>query len=339
MRSSSPTISFIVLTFNDSKSLTRNLRSISRQDYPKEKIEILVVDNGSKDETVKVAKEYGAKVIINKSDSLYRSLSIGYHAAKGEFVYQLDQDEELCHSTFLRKMLKPFHDDKSISAAFTRNYPNNKMSWITKFLSYHPAQLDPLYEYFTPSLEETITEKKNGYFICNFTFNKMPGCGHIIYRTSSLKKSPTWNEKYFSDQETLSGIIAAGFTKFAYVPDAGYYHYHADSLSHLLSKRIRNLKGHYLKVESPYKWKWFDTSSLSGIFKILVWIIYANLFIPATIRGIYRAIKFRDPVLLTEPIITIATTDVILYYFLTLSDGRRFIKQSFSWLFSKQVFR
>lgn len=332
MKNNCSKISFIVLTFNDSKSLKRNLVSISSQEYPKEKIEIIVIDNGSKDDSVKVAKSFGAKIIMNTTDTLYRSLSIGYHAASGEFVYQLDQDEEICHPAFLQKMLKPFEDDESIAASFTRNYPNRHMSWVTRFLSYHPAQMDPLYEYFTPSISEIITEKRNGYFLCKFSLKKMPGCGHIIYRMAFLRKSPTWNEKYFSDQETLSGIIAAGFTKFAYVPDAGYYHYHADSLSELLSKRVRNLKGHYLKVESPYKWKWFDTTSFAGISKIVLWIIYANLFIPATIRGIFRAIKFRDYVLLAEPIITIATTDVILYNFITLSEGRAFIKRSFKWL-------
>lgn len=332
MKNNYPKISFIVITFNNVNSLKRTLLSIEKQDYPREKIEIIVVDNGSKDNTVKVAKSFGAKIIMNITDTLYRSLSIGYHSASGEFVYQLDQDEEIRYPTFLQKMLKPFRDDESIAASFTRNYPNKDMPWITRFLSYHPAQLDPLYEYFLPSIKETIVEKKNRYFLCNFSFNKIPGCGHLIYRLEFLKKSPTWNQKYFSDQETLSGIIAAGFTKFAYVPSAGYYHYHADSLSHLLSKRVRNLKGHYLKVESPYKWKWFDTTSLAGIIKILFWIVYANLFIPATIRGIIRAVKFRDYVLLAEPVVAMVTTDVILYNFLALPGGRTFIKRSFRWL-------
>ncbi len=212
MKNNYPKISFIVLTLNDSKSLKRNLASIRSQKYPKEKIEIIVIDNGSKDDSVKVARSFGAKIIMNTKDTLYRSLSIGYHAACGEFVYQLDQDEEICHPTFLQKMLKPFILDETIAASFTRNYPNKSMSWVARFLSYHPAQLDPLYEYFSPSIEETIVEKKNSYYVCNFSLQKIPGCGHLIYRKTFLKKSPAWNEKYFSDQETLTGIIAAGFT-------------------------------------------------------------------------------------------------------------------------------
>lgn len=333
MNTSTPKISFLVLTLNNSVSLQRTLSSIKKQKYPHDQIEIIVVDNGSTDDnTVNVAKSFGAKVIVNRKDSLYRSLAIAYHAARGVLVYQLDQDEELRDPTFLSKMVKPFVEDSSICASFTRNYPNAKMSWITRFLSYHPAQLDPLYEYFSPTIESTIIERRRGYILCNFFLQKIPGCGHLIYKLTYLKGSPTWNQKYFSDQETLTGIIAAGFTKFAYIPQAGYYHYHADSLSHLLSKRIRNLEGHYLKVESPYKWQWFDTTSLAGITKILLWILYANLFIPATIRGIIRAIKFKAWILLAEPVVTIVTTDVILYNFLTLSEGRAFIKRSFGWL-------
>lgn len=332
MKKNIPDISFIVITYNDAKSLKRTLLSIVKQKYPKNKIEIVVVDNGSKDETIALAKSFGARVMVNTKDTLYRSLSIAYHAARGRFIYQLDQDEELRFDDFLQLMLHPLIKDDTVAATFTRNYPNNQMTWITRFLSYHPAQLDPLYEYFSPRIEETIVSKKKNNFICKFTLDKIPGCGHLIYRRSFLEKTAMWRERYFSDQETLTGVIAAGFTKFVYIPQTGYYHYHANSLSHLLSKRIRNLTGHYLKVESPYKWKWFDTTSISGLVKIMLWITYANLLIPATIRGIVRAIKFHDAVLLTEPIVTIVTTDVILYNFLTLSEGRNFIKKSFEWV-------
>ncbi len=57
--------------------------------------------------------------------------------------------------------------------------------------------------------------------------------------------------------------------------------------------------------------------------------------IPSFIKGIYKSIKYKDFVLLAEPVVAVLTTDIILYNFLKLPDGRRFIIKSFSWIFRK----
>lgn len=328
MRYILPKISFVIMTFNDARSLNRCLASIKKQQYPKQKIEIVVIDNGSQDNTLSIAKKYKAKIVMNLKDNMYRSLSLGYHYTTGDFIFQLDQDEELRDKTFILKMIEPITKDQQLAGSFTRYYPNNHMSWITRYLSYHPAQLDPLFEYFSPIIEKFIVQKVNDYFICDYKSKKIPPYTNILFRRTFLIKSPLWNDAYFGDHEILQGIIEAGFTNFAYVPSAGVYHYHAKTLRQLIAKRVRNLKNHYLKVESPYKYSWFDITSIGELAKIIFWLIYANLFFPAAIRGVIRVIKHHDLVFLMEPVVTIAMTDVILFNFLTLPQGRAFIRKS-----------
>ena len=210
MTQSLPKISFIIMTFNDAKSLKRCLLSIKKQNYPKEKIEILIIDNASKDNTLSVAKSFGAKIIINAKDNMYRSLSLGYHAVSGDFAFQLDQDEEIRDETFLQKMIKPLIDNPNLAGSFTRYYPNNNMSWITRYISYNPAQLDPLFEYFSPPVEKFFIREADGYFLCDYSSKKIPPYTNMLYRTLFLKKSPAWNDRYFGDHEILLGVLEAG---------------------------------------------------------------------------------------------------------------------------------
>ena len=68
---SSSKISIIIRALNEEKYLPECLQKISEQNY-KGEIEIILVDSGSADSTVEIAKAYGSKVVfITKQDFSY----------------------------------------------------------------------------------------------------------------------------------------------------------------------------------------------------------------------------------------------------------------------------
>lgn len=329
-----PKISLVVLTFNGGGLLKKCLSSIQSQNYPKRLVEIVAVDNGSFDDSVKIAKSYGARVFIRPKTDLYRNWAIAIHRAKGDLTYLVDQDIELRGKNFLKKMVYPLTDDKSLAGSFTRTYPNKKMSWITKFLSYHPSQCDPLYEFLTPSIESNIIEKKDKYMVCDFTrLENLPAESRMLHRIKILKNTPNWKEYRLFDHDTLVKTIKSGYSKFAYVPDAGIYHYHAKDFITLLKKRVRNLKIHYFPFNKTLEYRWLDIGNKKMVLRLILWVIYANLLFPAFIRGFWRFLEYRDWVLLTEPFVAIAVTDVVLFSFLLNPAGRKIILNSLISLF------
>ena len=84
-----PLVSIIVPTRNAERTLPLCLRSITQQTY--NRIEVIVVDNYSRDRTRKIAEDYGAKVYLRGPE---RSSQKNYGAkmAKGKYLYFIDAD-------------------------------------------------------------------------------------------------------------------------------------------------------------------------------------------------------------------------------------------------------
>jgi glycosyltransferase involved in cell wall biosynthesis len=325
-----PKVTFSIAAYNGGELLRKALTSIKNQDYPKNKIEIIVIDDNSIDDTVKIAKSFKVKLLENGKRDMYISQKMGLHAATGEFFYLLDQDIELRDKTFLKRMIRPLVEDEQLAASFTRAYPHPKQPWVTRFISYHPFQCDPLFEYLTPAVEKSVVKKKKGYFLCKFVLGNIPAESRMMYRLSILKKTKNWKMDSIYDHDLLIHTVKAGFDAVAYVPQAGIYHHHAKDLSSLVKKRMRNLTSHYFPMQDTLAYRWVDTSDKKSIMKLGLWVVYANLFIPASIRGFIRFLKYHDLALLMEPIVTITTTDGILWTFLTKSGGRKIISQLLS---------
>lgn len=84
-----PLVSIVVPSMNSGKYIKQCLESIKDQTY--KNIEIIVVDNGSKDNTRDIAKKYTKNVFIHGPE---RSAQINFGAtkAKGKYIYRVDAD-------------------------------------------------------------------------------------------------------------------------------------------------------------------------------------------------------------------------------------------------------
>lgn len=331
-----PKITLIFPTLNGGIGVKSCLESVKKQIYPKSRIEIIVADNGSKDNSVNIARKYTKNVFISYKMG-YEPRAEAMRMATGEYVYMiLEQDMELKNIYFLQKMVKPLLLDNSLVASFTREYPRKDQPWVTRFISYDPIQRDPLLEFLSPSIESTIIEEKLDYKVCKYLPGKIPPTTHMLFRKKYLKKTNVWNQTKDFDHDTVVSLVTSGYNRFAYVPDAGIYHHHAKNLIQLINKRKRNLNNHYFPYNSTLNYRWINVSDKNSVLKITLWVLYANLIIPAFIRGIYRALKNKDLVLLMEPVITIAVTDAVLWEFVKSNTGRKMMINSFKTIIAKR---
>jgi glycosyltransferase involved in cell wall biosynthesis len=85
-------ISVIIPAHNEQEYISQCLKSLVSQDYPKDKYEIIVVNNNSKDKTQKIATEFRVKVINQKSGPVGAVRNAGAKQAIGELLAFIDAD-------------------------------------------------------------------------------------------------------------------------------------------------------------------------------------------------------------------------------------------------------
>ena len=321
-----PSISVIIPAFNEEQNLKRLFASLENQTYPWKKIEYIVVNDASTDNTEKLAKTFGARILNVSTHDIELNKGIGMHAAKNDLVYWLDADMEVLSPNFFEKLVRPLVEDPEIGASFTAEFAlkgfKKVENSLLRFISYHPLQQDPLYAFFSPSIKKQIIKNESSYSICKFIPGKIPAVGRILYRRKQLLKTSVGKEKPFIDMEAVEIYTRAGHDLYAYVPSAKIRHYHAKTLQELVGKRLRNLERDYLpNLEHKY-FLWFNPKDKKDIIKIIFWVIWVNLIFPELIRGVIKSSYYRDNAFMWHPIISIATTDAIIWGFLSKKKGR-----------------
>jgi len=118
MPSLRPTISLYIPAYNAADTLKPCLESVSRQSVQPD--EVIVVDDGSKDNTAKIARQAGVRVIRhqrNRGVAAARNTAI--RAAKGDFIASLDADL-VARRDWLRTMLANFNGRRKIAGCCGR---------------------------------------------------------------------------------------------------------------------------------------------------------------------------------------------------------------------------
>ncbi len=318
-----PSITVITPAYNEEACIRGCLDALTGQDYPRELLEIIVVDDHSTDRTREIALEYGVTVIDNGRRDIEYGKMLGLGMAGGELFCIIDADWMIRGKDWLRKMALPLMRDCKISAAVTCYYPHPDDPAINRYITMDPNQMDPIYSFFATHMEDTVTESREGYSLCEFILGKIPPVGATCLHRKDVLLPLISGYSRYADLDFLVLLVESGHSRFAYVPDAGIYHSHALSFGELCRKRLRNVRQCYLPRVGSRKYEWFSLSRKRDVARIVLWALYVHTIIPPLLVGIWKSLKHRDAAGLFEPLVCLGVTDVILYGFLSSRKGLR----------------
>jgi len=136
-----PTVSITVPSFNEALTLEKTVQSLLGLNYPKEKLSILIVDDGSTDDTFAVAQKLVAKLspthqiraVHQKNGGKYTALNHGIRESTSDLVGCLDADS-MVHPDALIRMVADFENPNvmAVTPAMLVHQPREFLQYIQR---------------------------------------------------------------------------------------------------------------------------------------------------------------------------------------------------------------
>lgn len=313
-----PSITFAIPTFNEAHRITTCLQAIVNQNYPRDLIEILVVDADSTDNTVKIAEQYGAKIIRNPKKLPEPGLAMAYELARGDYMVFLAADNVFFDRDWLSKMVRPFVDDPAnivLSFSKVQNDPKDNMwnKYINEdqepFSAFvfgnasHPDKFAHQYK--------TIVSTPD-YVIYDYDADVYPLIA--LAQGTILKTKLSRKATEFDDIAPIIEIIRSG-KRIAFIRNTGLYHYSYASLKHIYKKldfRISNSikTGSYGEREK--------NNSHQRRFRKYLFLLYAASIVLPIVDGLRQGIVKRKWYMLLHPIVVYLIAYLIVKNYITI---------------------
>jgi hyaluronan synthase len=132
-----PTIAIVMPAFNEEEAVAGSVRSLLTVDYPHEKLEIVVVNDGSTDNTLReIEHAAGGDPVVRvisfpENRGKRAAMAAGIRATSAEIVAFVDSDSSLEHNS-LRRIVRGYADPKVGAIAGHAEVQNSRESWIAR---------------------------------------------------------------------------------------------------------------------------------------------------------------------------------------------------------------
>jgi cellulose synthase/poly-beta-1,6-N-acetylglucosamine synthase-like glycosyltransferase len=228
-----PTVSIIVPVKDEEKVVGRFLKAFLNADYPRGKMEIVVVEDGSVDKTVEMCEKYARQnpdqvklVRQPKSHGKPSALNCALRHVKGEIVGVFDADN-VPEQDILLKAVEYF-EDPSIVAVQGRPYSiNADENMLSKYISYEEAVRYETYLKGKDFLNLFVPLTGSCYFVRRRVIEEVGG----------------WDDGSLSEDMELSARLVERCYKIRYVSDVQSWQENPASLSRLVRQRARWFRG------------------------------------------------------------------------------------------------
>jgi rhamnosyltransferase len=207
-------LSVVLPTWNGATSLRELLGMLSRQTVLVH--ELLIVDSSSEDETVAIAREFGAEVVVIPQQEFDHggTRTMISKRARGDILIFLTQDAIPVVTDALAKLIEPLLADETIAVSYGRQLPNNDATVLAAHLR--------SFNYPPQSGVRSFVDRERFGFQTVFTSNSF-----AAYRRTALAEVNYFKTGLIFGEDTcvVGRLLMQGY-KVAYVAEAMVFHSH-----------------------------------------------------------------------------------------------------------------
>jgi cellulose synthase/poly-beta-1,6-N-acetylglucosamine synthase-like glycosyltransferase len=236
-----PMFSIVVPMKGEEKVAARLLDALSKLNYPSDKKEVIIVEDGSTDRTIDVCFEFkerhGADIkILHKpfSDGKPSALNYGIKHARGEIIAIFDADS-IPEPDSLLEACKYFGEPKVAAVQGRTLTVNSEENMLTKFISYEEAV------WFDAYLQ--------GKDVLNLFVNLKGSCQFI--KRDVLEIVDGFDAKFLAEDMELSAKLIEHGYQIRYAPDVRSWQESPSNLKQLFRQRTKWYRG-WMEVAFKY---------------------------------------------------------------------------------------
>lgn len=238
-----PQITFVIPCKNEEKSIAKTVTKCFEIDYPKKKLEVIVINDGSTDNTLNILKDLHEKfsnlVIVNwkVNQGKRHGMARGFRLAKGEIVVQLDSDSYVDPKTF-SNFVAPFRNPDIGAVCAHADPENSDENWLTK--------MQAAYYFMSFRILKAAESTFLSVFCCS-------GCSSAYRKSIILPILDKWLDEKFlglpvtwGDDRALTNWVLKLGHKTIYSNKAHAYTVCPNNLKTFLKQQIRWKKGWFV---------------------------------------------------------------------------------------------
>ena len=278
-----PSVSFIIPTYNSHRTLAECLESIDLLDYPKERLEVIIADGGSKDDTLEIATRFGvSKMFHNPLRTGEAGKALGIEGSTKEILAFVDSDNVLTSKNWLRAMVAPFGDEQVAASEPLWYSLRTSDPTITRYCAL-TGMNDILclflgnydrYCYLTRRWTGMTIDLRDedGHLFANLTSGNLPtvGANGFLIRSKIIKQ--LGHHSFFFDVDVVSQLTRARSFGLAKVK-IGIIHLFADGISLYMRKTYRRIRDYlFYRAYAQRSYPW-DISVGLGIYKFFLYTL------------------------------------------------------------------
>lgn len=206
-----PKISFIIPVRDDAVRLRHCLSTILANRYPPSCLEIVVVDNGSRDESVCVAKDAGASVLVVPGISVSGLRNRGAAAASGEIFAFIDADHEIV-ANWAEIAAELLSQDEQVAAVGALCAAPRDGTWVQRsydLLRRRPSERRDVEWLGTGNMavRRRAFEAVGGFDVGLQTCEDVDLCRRLRTRGFRIVEDPRLRNVHFGDPATLAALF------------------------------------------------------------------------------------------------------------------------------------
>jgi hyaluronan synthase len=132
-----PTVTFVIPCKNEEGAIAGTVTKCFEAHYPKGKLEVIVINDGSTDRTIDILHDlqlkYGRLIVVDWKENRGKrqGMAEGIRRASGEIIVQLDSDSYISPETF-RNLIRPFQNPEIGAVCAHADPANAEKNWLTR---------------------------------------------------------------------------------------------------------------------------------------------------------------------------------------------------------------